>query len=106
MQGDHPENYVALGTAVGMALTKIFSWLFRSKLSDAAQIRKELHEEVRRLSGDFMKLTRELDHWKERYWQLHKENMDLRIDLKSLKMELERLTVKQAQAEQSPPRAP
>ncbi len=61
------------------------------QLDDAAEFRKELRAEVKRLGETVEKQGREIDTWREKYWQMHQENQNLRMKCETMKSEIAEL---------------
>lgn len=88
-----PELYITLGTILGAAVTKILGLVIKKNFSEAADIRKELRLEVARLMQEMKGLHIEIDHWKDKYYQLAEQNIQLKTECKQLKNEVELLRV-------------
>lgn len=68
------ESVIALVSAVfgGAGLKAMEVWLTRGKTKDdtAAALRKELREEVQGLRNELNNVEKELDEWKQKYYDL------------------------------------
>lgn len=89
---------VAIGGAMGTAVAAIVRWYLNRKDKDIDQsheeseaIRKELREDLKRSEDYVLKVRIELDHWKDKYFDIAGKNAELRGELAVLKSELESL---------------
>lgn len=87
----HSGFLVSIGTAFGAGVYKLVSWIVRRNFSEGAEIRKELRQEVTRLSDKMERMSSQIDHWRTKCYQLHDENMILKGELTILRVEVERL---------------
>ena len=86
-----PEGYLALGAIAGAIVSKIGSVIIRRQFSEAADIRKELRDETHKLAKRVDEVSRELDTWKDKYYKLTNENIELRLECRHLRNEIEKL---------------
>lgn len=74
-----PNVVTALAAAGGAILMKLIEkWLARQSetFSQAQKIREELRTEIDRLNTDNIRLRKELDQWKNRYWNIRSHEDD------------------------------
>jgi predicted RNase H-like nuclease (RuvC/YqgF family) len=83
-----PETYAGIGVVVGVAITKILSFLIKNNLSESTLIRKELRQEVTLLRDEIKQLHNELDEWKDRFYKLNFENTKLKAEMLILKQKV------------------
>lgn len=88
-----PEFWAALGTAIGVAGSRLFVWIFRRGFSEADQIRKELRERTKFLEDKISNVYDELDEWREKYYKAVEQNNELKAECHSLRLEIELLKV-------------
>jgi chromosome segregation ATPase len=83
---------VTVGALVVGATTKLITARVDRKkdnLSEHLALRKELREELDSVKEEIYRLQRELDDWREKYYQQLEVNTVLQAELASLKFELE-----------------
>lgn len=83
---------MAIGAAVGALGGKLIDRITKReklKIDEATKIREELREHVDKLEARVNELYTAIDEWKNRYYMLVQENMDLRAECKSLRSEIE-----------------
>ncbi len=88
MSMDDPGTHATFGAVAGAIGMKIVDKIFRMKnrkLDEATLIRQELREQVNQLNDRITALSNELDHWKEKYFQLSEENLSLKQSILELK---------------------
>lgn len=92
----NPELLVAAGGTAGILISKLLSWIVKRHLSEGAEIRKELRDEVRRLTEKIDQLNKHLDEWKDRFYRITEENVSLRSEINLLKVDVCRVEQRQA----------
>lgn len=83
---------VAVGGLVLAAVTKIVTARIDRKkdnLTEHLALRKELREELDSVKEEIYRLQRELDEWREKYYQQLEVNTVLQAELTALKFQLE-----------------
>lgn len=85
----------AIAAVVGGISVKLFDrWFARSDQREidsrvsSDQIRKELWDEIHKLRDDILKVHKELDLWRDKYYQLVAENLSLEKRISDLTGEL------------------
>ncbi len=97
-----PETYVAIGTFVGVALTKLLGVIIAREYTDSFKIRQELRLEVKRLSDDLKRLSEDVDTWKDKYYELVEENLKLKSECERLELQISDLRSEVGAASRSP----
>lgn len=87
----------AIGVAIGGILTEFARWALRRgerTVSLADQIRDELRQDLLQLKDEISQVHHELDEWKQRYYSLQEENLELRKRCICLENELRLIQMK------------
>lgn len=93
--GDQSLVSGSIWAAIGAVATKAIDWAFgarKNRLDDAAEIRRELREEVVRLNLQISALHQELDRWREKYFVLMETHSALKAETAMLRAEVARVT--------------
>jgi predicted nuclease with TOPRIM domain len=96
-----PNSFLAVGALAGATIIKVLNALMRRQHNETEEIRKELRDEVKRLSKEISNLHHDLVLWKDKYYKLAEENGLLKAECALLKREVTALKSEWASSSQS-----
>lgn len=81
-----PETIIALlgGGTLGAAASSIFKYLTNRReqtLTNEEKLREELQEQIDALKEEVQALRTDVDHWRDKYFEIYEEHIQLKARL-------------------------
>lgn len=91
---DGPEGY-GVAAIAGAVVAKVLDVILKNRRDEAKLVRDELRADIARLNAQMKQIAEEVDSWRSKYFKLHEENIQLRIECKDLRARLDALVKSQ-----------